>query len=149
MRVGELLRKTADPIEAILKETGGIKLFDGTVNFVKRETESGFTFVDIEIQGMHQYRGSTLELRAKNEVLVAYRDKKLVALAPDIITPVHFETGKCTTAEKIKKGDKLVVIGLSAPRKWITPRGLELWKDVLRRAGIIEAYVPIEQLAKA
>lgn len=79
-------------------------------------------------------------------MLVAYRDKKLVAMAPDIITPVHFETGKCITAEKIKTGDKLTVLGLPAPKKWRTHKGLKLWKDVLDRSKILEDYVPIEQL---
>jgi hypothetical protein len=90
-----------------------------------------------------------LKFKAKNEVLVAYRDGKLAAIAPDIITPVHPETGKCITAEKIEKDDKLTVLGLPAPQKWRTNQGLELWKDVIQRSNISEEYVPIEQLASA
>ena len=86
------------------------------------------------------------EFKAKNEVLVAYRDEKLTAIAPDIITPVHSETGKCITAEKIQNDDKLTVLGLPAPQKWRTSKGLELWKEVLQRSNISEDYVPIEQL---
>jgi DUF917 family protein len=59
---------------------------------------------------------------------------------------VHSEAGKCITAEKIEKGDKIVVLGLPAPEKWRTKKGLELWKDVLQRSNIFEAYVPIEKL---
>ena len=86
------------------------------------------------------------EFKAKNEVLVAYKDGKLAAIAPDIITPVHSETGKCITAEKIEKGNKLAVLGLPAPQKWRTSKGLELWSEVLQRSKIIEKYMPIEQL---
>lgn len=149
LQIGELLRKSESPIETLLEETGGLKLFEGTVIFVERKTEFGFTSIDIEIKGLRQYDGSTLELKVKNEVLVAYRDGSLVAVAPDIITPLHFKTGKCITAERIKEGDRLIVLGLSAPQKWKTNKGLELWKDVLERSGIMESYVAIEQLARA
>jgi len=78
--------------------------------------------------------------------LIGYKDEKLVAIAPDIVTPVHAETCKCVPAEKIKKGAKLVVIGIPAPKKWRSPKGLELWKDVLQRSNISEKYVELEKL---
>ena len=146
MEIGKLLRTTAEPIEAVLKETSGFKIFEGVVEHAERKTEVGFTFVDIKLVGTRESAGSTLELKTKNEVLVAYKDGKPAAIAPDIITPVHPETGKCITAEKIEKGDELVVLGLPAPQKWRTSKGLELWKDVLQRSNIFEEYVPIEKV---
>jgi hypothetical protein len=129
-----------------LKETGGFRIFAGVVEKTESKTEAGFTFVDARLAGTHEFVGSTFEFKAKNEVLVAYRDGKPAAVAPDIITPVNPETGKCITAEKIMKGDKLVVLGLPAPQKWRTSRGLELWKEVLQRSNVSEHYVPIEKL---
>jgi len=146
MQIGKLLRKTVDPVKAVLKETSGFKLFEGIVDYAEQETEGGFTFVNIRLRGKHEHAGGMFEFKAKNEVLVAYRDGKLAAIAPDIITPVHSETSKCITAEKIRKGDKLTVLGLPAPQKWRTSKGLELWRDVLQRSDILEEYVPIEQL---
>jgi len=146
IQIGKLLRRNVNPIEAVLKVTEGCKLFEGIVDRAERETKGGFTFVSIELRGTREYSGSVFEFRAKNETLVAYRDGKLDAIAPDIITPVHPEKGKCITAEKIRKGDKLVVLGLPAPKKWRTNKGLELWKDVLQRSNIPEEYVPIEKL---
>jgi DUF917 family protein len=146
MQIGKLLRKTVEPVKAVLKETGGFKLFEGIVNCAEQETEAGFTFVNIKLRGTHECAGSMFEFKAKNEVLVAYKDGKLVAIAPDIITPVHSETGKCITAEKIEKGNKLAVLGLPAPQKWRTSKGLELWREVLQRSKILEEYMPIEQL---
>jgi len=149
IQIGRLLRTAMNPLKALLEETHGFRLFDGFVDSVKQTTESGFTFTDITIQGIHRCKGSTMELKAKNEVLAAYQDGKLIALAPDIITPLNFETGRCVTAEKIEKDDKLAVLGISAPSKWRSSRGLGLWEDVLRRAGINDAYVPLEHLAKS
>jgi DUF917 family protein len=59
---------------------------------------------------------------------------------------VHPDTGKCITAEKIEKGNRLVVLGLPAPQKWRTSKGLELWKNTLQRSNIFEEYVPIEKV---
>lgn len=146
MRVGRILRLTTDPIDAVLKETEGFKLFEGILDFARQETKAGFTFVEARLHGNHEFAESTFEFKAKNEVLAAYRNGRLAAIAPDVITPVNAETCLCITAEKIKKGDKLVVLGLPAPRRWRTSEGLELWKDVLQRSEILENYVPIEHL---
>jgi len=146
MRIGMLLRKTVDPLNAVLKETHGFKLFEGVVSAFERETKAGFTWTTATLNGTHENEGSKFEFKAKNEVLISFKDGKLAAIAPDIITPVHPETCKCVTAEKIKKGDKLAMIGIPAPKKWRTPKGLELWKDVLQRSNITEKYVEIEKL---
>lgn len=146
MRIGMLLRKAVDPIGAVLKETSGFKLFEGIVDEVERKTKEGFTWTTATLSGVHENKGSKFAFKAKNEILVAHKDGKLSAVAPDIITPVHPETGKCITAEKIRKGDKLVMIGISAPEKWRTKKGLELWRDVLQRSNIKERYVAIEKL---
>lgn len=116
------------------------------VDSVERKTEAGFTFVNVKLHGTDEYSGNTFEFKAKNEVLVAYKNGKLAAIAPDIVTPVHRETGKCITAEKIEEGNKIAVLGLPAPEKWRTSKGLELWKDVLQRSNIRESYVPLEKL---
>lgn len=147
MRIGKILRTAVDPIVAVLKETKGFKLFEGLVKHVQHKTKAGFTFVDITLDGIHEYAKNSFQLKAKNEVLIAYKEGKLAAMAPDIITPVNPETGSCVTAEKIKTGDRLAILGLPAPAKWRTKKGLELWKDVLQRSAIKEKYVPIEKLA--
>lgn len=148
IRIGRLLRETVDPVKAVLTETGGFKLFEGAVESVERKTEAGFTFVDVSLRGAGPYAGRVFKFKAKNEVLAAYRDGRLAAVAPDIVTPVNPETGRCVTAEKIEEGDELAVLGLPAPPKWRSPKGLELWKGALERAGITEEYVPVEQLAQ-
>jgi len=147
IEIGVLLRKAVEPIEEIVRETGGFRLFDGRVSSVEKETKGGFTWITVSLEGFETYRGSSCVLKVKNETLAAYRDGKLVAIAPDIITPAHHKTGKCITAEKIRKDDKLAILGFRAPEKWRTTKGLELWKDVLRHSGIDENYVPIERLA--
>lgn len=146
IELGKLLREAENPLEALLRETGGFKLFEGMVSKIEKETKIGFTWITLWLQGINAYEGLRFEMKAKNEILVAYKNDKLAAIAPDIITPINPKTAKCITAEKIKKNDRLVILGLPAPQKWRTNKGLELWKDVLQRSGVKEKYVPIEQL---
>lgn len=146
MKVGKLLRTSKKPIKSVLEETGGFKLFGGIVDHVKRRTEAGFTFIKVKLKGTRGFNGEQFEFKAKNEILIAYMNGKISAVVPDIITPVDPETGKCITAEKIEKGDEIVVLGLPAPQKWRTAKGLELWRDVLQRSKIFEEYRPIETL---
>ncbi|MDH5780483.1 MAG: DUF917 domain-containing protein [Candidatus Bathyarchaeota archaeon] len=146
IRIGMLLRTSVDPIGAVLKETKGFMLFQGVVEKAERETKAGFTWTNVMLRGTDERQNPRFELRAKNEILVAYRDEKLAAMAPDIVTPVHPETGKCITAEKIKKSERTAILGFPAPNKWRTSKGLELWKDVLQRSDVDETYTPIEQL---
>ena len=122
-------------------------MFQGRVVQISKETIGGFTWISVSIRGENEFEGSTFNFKAKNEVLIAYRNGKLVAMAPDIITPVRSENGKCVTAERIREGDSIAVLGLKAPEKWRTDKGLRLWREVITRAGITEEYVPIEILA--
>lgn len=148
IRIGMLLRKAVDPLRAILRETNGFSLFEGVVTSVERETKQGFTWTKLKMDGTQDSVGSKLELKAKNEFLIAYKDGKLAAIAPDIITTVNPETCKCTPAEKIMEGNKLAVLGIPAPQKWRNPNGLELWREAIQKSGINESYVPIEQLVE-
>ena len=59
-----------------------------------------------------------------------------------------YETSKGIAAEKLKKDDKLVIIGIPAPEKWRTPKGLELWKETLKHSDVNEKYAEIEKLNK-
>ncbi len=144
IKIGSILRKSPNPIAEVLKKTDGFKLFEGIVDSVDQRTEAGFTFVDVKLQGLSEYIKSIFNFKTKNEILVAYRDDKLIGIAPDIITAVDPETGTCLPAETIEHGDRLIVLGLPAPPKWRTERGQELWNEVLHRSGIHADYLPIE-----
>jgi len=148
IKIGELLRTSENPLETVLAETGGYKLFVGRVVKVSRKTAGGFTWTDIYMRGKGEFEGSTFIFRAKNEVLVAYHNGKLAGMAPDIIAPLNPKSGKCVTAERLREGEELVIIGIKAPEKWRAEKGLELWSEVLQRTGIIEDYIPIENLAE-
>jgi DUF917 family protein len=148
IRIGMLLRKAIDPLSALLKETEGFQLFEGIVKDAERQTKEGFTWTTLRLTRINGKKESKLELKAKNEFLAAHKNGKVVAIAPDIITVINRETCKCVPAEKIKRGDRITVLGIPAPEKWRSPMGLELWREVLQRSGIDQKYMPIEKLVK-
>lgn len=76
IRIGMLLRKAVDPLNVVLKETHGFKLFEGVVNAVESETKAGFTWTTATLNGIHENEGAKFEFKAKNEVLIGYRDEK-------------------------------------------------------------------------
>jgi len=147
IRIGMLLRKAVDPLKAVLNETRGFRLFEGVVDTVERETKEGFTWTTGKVKGTQDSEGSELELKAKNEFLIAYKNGKAAAIAPDIITAVDPASYKCVSAEKITEGHKLIVLGLPAPAKWKSPKGLDLWREVMEESGVHEKYVPVEKLS--
>lgn len=148
MRMGMLLRKAVDPVRAILTETNGSALFEGVVSNLERETRGGFTWTTLTMEGLRDSAGSMLQLKARNEFFAAFKNGKLVAAAPDIITAVSSETGKSVPAEKITEDSRLTVLVIPAPKQWRSRRGFELWREVMQLSGIHEDYVPIEKSVK-
>lgn len=148
IRMGMLLRKAVDPLRAILRENSGFSLFEGVVTDLKNETKDAFTWTTLEMTGTHSHEGSELKMKSKNGFLIAYKDRKPVAMAPDIITVVNSETCKTVPAENTVEGNKLVILGIPAPPQWRTRQGLHVWEEVMRRSDINEQYMPIEKLAK-
>jgi len=134
-------------LKAVLAETSGFLLFEGVTQSIEHETKEGFTWTTLKLTGGKDGEGSGLELKAKNEFLIALRNGKPIAVAPDIITAVRPENCTCIPAEKIVESSRLVVLGIPAPRKWRSPKGLELWREMMQRSGINEKYVPVERLA--
>ena len=90
---GKALREArasgADPMAALLRASGGMKLFRGTVAKADMKGDRGFTWWDVEIAGTHEYQGHTYKLFLKNENIVAWLDGKPDATAPDIIAFVR------------------------------------------------------------
>ena len=68
--------------------------------------------------------GSAFEVHYQNENTVAYRDGKVVAVVPDIIAILDRETAEPVTAERVKYGQRVKVVGLTVPGVMTTPEAL-------------------------
>ena len=115
-RVGQAIRTARengkDPIEAILAETGGWRLFEGTVENKDWEDLDGYMYGTISICGSGKDAGHQLEVWFKNENHVTWLDGKPWICSPDLVSIVHRSSGEGSTNTSIDKGDEVAVLGM-------------------------------------
>lgn len=135
-----------DPIKEVLKVTNGFELFHGKVSDIDRKMETGFTRGLAMFEGIHAYRGETLEVRFQNEHLIAKKGQELLCVTPDLIAVLDAETALPITTEAIKYGARCVVIGMPCNPKWRTEKGIATVGP--KYFGYDVDYVPVEELMK-
>lgn len=138
-----------DPFEALfaaLRATGVYDhadiLFDGKIADLERETRAGFSVGRIVIEGLHGE--GEMELLFQNENLLARRNGRVCAMVPDIITVMDRETADTITTERLKYGQRVKIVGASAPAILRERRALDFVGP--EAFGFDDPYRPIEQL---
>ncbi len=151
--IGRLLRvareQMGDPFEALLTylpTTDYYKhcrsLFDGRIVDLRREIAQGFTVGTVEIENTAQAR---ISIQFRNEYLVARQDGKPVAIVPDLIAILDSETATPITAETLKYGQRVRVIGISAPPILRSEAALRVVGP--QAFGFADPFRPIEEMA--
>lgn len=121
----------------------GYEIFQGWISKVNKNPEkTGFLEGNLTIQGWGNYENKTMEINFKNEYLLATSDGKLKATTPDIITLLADH--RPITTDQIAENQVVTVIVLPSPKKWRTPKGLQLVGP--RYFGFGFDYLPIEKL---
>ncbi len=133
-----------DPVGAVIALTGAARLLDGKVADIERRFEGGFIRGTATIEGTRGDSGKTLGIEIQNEFLVAKVDGHVRATAPDIITLLDEQTGEAIHTERLKYGQRVVVIAIPCPPIWRTPIGLQTAGPAA--FGFDLPYVPVEQL---
>jgi DUF917 family protein len=138
-----------DPVAALVKVSGGMKLFRGTVAMADMRGDRGFTWWDVELKGTNEYEGHTYTLFLKNENNVAWLDGKPDATAPDIIANLDPKTGDTLFGQGLgayPMGADVVMVGIPNSPMWRTPKGL----DVLgpRHFGFDIDYRSLDELQR-
>mgnify|MGYP001138008892 CR=1 FL=1 len=115
-RVGQAIRAARenglDPVDAILAETGGWRLFEGTVEKKDWEDLDGYMYGTISIKGSGKHAGQKLEVWFKNENHVTWLDGKPWVCSPDLISIVNRDSGEGRTNTMIDKGEEVAVLGM-------------------------------------
>lgn len=124
--VMEARRRHADPIQAILDQCGGLRLFTGKVIDVERRTTEGFLRGRARLDGLGDDRGTTFTLDFQNEFSVGYRDGEPVVMTPDLICVIDSDAGDGIGTDALRFGQRVTVLALPAPPVFLCPRGLEL-----------------------
>jgi DUF917 family protein len=147
--VREAVEGGRDPIDALVRVSGGFKLFQGTVTKAEGQGERGFTWWDVELSGTGPFAGHTYKIFVKNENIVTWLDGKPDAMSPDFIANLDPATGDAivgATLGAYPAGAEVAMVGMPASPLWRTPKGIEVFGP--RHFGFDFDYVPIEQIQK-
>lgn len=136
--------KGEDPIKAVLEASNGYLLFRGTVKSKDWEDRGGYMYGETLIQGEDGFAGNELKIWFKNENLMAWKDGKAIAMAPDLISVLNAETGRGITNTSLKKGQEVVVLGMKGPEIWRTEKARKFLSP--QYFGFDEEWIPIEKL---
>jgi len=123
--VREAQRRHDDPVAAILAIVPGKRLYKGKVIDVARRATEGFLRGIVRFDGLDDWRGAAMEIDFQNEWIVAWLDKKPIAMSPDLICVLDSVSGEAVGSETIRYGQRVTVIALPPPSVFLSPRGLD------------------------
>ncbi len=132
----------ADPVEEVIRQLNGYKVFFGKVVDVLRRTTEGFSRGEAILDGFGSYTGRGMQIDFQNEFLIAHRDGEVVVSTPDLICLLEAETGEPVTAERMRYGQRVVVIGAPCFHRWRSSEGLKIVGP--RYFGYDCDFVPVE-----
>jgi DUF917 family protein len=148
IRIGEAVTDvTGSPVAALIAEIGAFQLVTGKVSDVDRRVTSGFVRGSVVVEGLGEDAGRLIRLELQNENLVALERGRILASVPDLISVLDSETADAIPTERIRYGQRVVVIAFPCDPVWRTDRGVAATGP--RAFGYDFNYVPVEELAGA
>ncbi|HXQ21774.1 MAG TPA: DUF917 domain-containing protein [Candidatus Acidoferrales bacterium] len=115
-----------DPVEAILRVSGGRLLMRGKIADVERRFRGGHDWGAVQIEGLDEDRSRRGEIAFKNEYLILRIDGQVALTVPDLITVVETATGTPITTEVIRPGLRISVLGLPSTPLYHTLEALRV-----------------------
>ena len=148
--IGDARDKGTDPLEGIVEYFKNSfdkrfckLLFQGKVTDLLRETTDGWARGEVKITSLSDPNDSIL-VKLQNEFLIALKDGKPLAMVPDLICLVDLENAEPITAEDVKYGQRVNVIGVSVPPNMRTKAALDTFGPVPFK--VFDKYIPIEDI---
>jgi hypothetical protein len=147
-KIGQAIRdEREEAVAAVLAATDGFLLFKGVAAAnCKYEDKEGFTFGEMSLRGTDRDRGARYRIWFKNENIISWRNGKVDVTAPDLICLLDLDARAPILNPWLRKGQRVAVFGLAAPKIWRTARGIEAFGP--RYFGFKTSFVPIERRHK-
>ncbi len=150
IEIGRALREAEgcrqDPVQAVIRASGGTELFRGTVKKFEWEDRDGFLWGTVTVGGEDRYEGSELKVWLKNENLLSWLDGKPYVLTPDLICILDARTGRPITNSTLKEGRAIVVFGIPCHPFWRRGEAIDLVSP--KHFGFDIPYTPMEEVLK-
>jgi DUF917 family protein len=133
-------------VDGVLAVTGGFRLIGGKVTEVERRTTGGFARGEVVVAGTGDDRGREVRLHVQNENLRATDGDRPLAMVPDLITILDEVTGSAIPTERVRFGQRVVVVAIPCDRVWRTDAGLAVAGP--QAFGFPDLYRPVEELVR-
>ncbi len=118
-------------------------LFDGKIVDVTHETRDGWHWGTVQLKPIDNGPDEFM-LEVQNEYIIATLNGETKTVVPDLICVLDRESGEPMTAEMLRYGLRVKVIGYSAAPVMRKPEGLKVWGP--RCFGLQEDFRPVEAL---
>lgn len=125
--IGSIIEKNGfKAYEILVKELNGKHLFKGRVRDVERRMEGGYNKGIVKLEGVDDFANREAKVDFQNEFLVATEGDNVLATTPDLICMFDANTGSPVTAETIKYGLAVNVLGLPCDPIWQSEKAIEM-----------------------
>jgi len=116
-------------------------LYSGRVTDLIRETRDGWAIGKVVISGRDD---ENLEIEFQNEFLAARQGNQLRAIVPDLICILDSEMAQPITTERLRYGQRVSVMAVSAPPIMRTNEALAVFGPA--GFGMESTFIPLEEL---
>ena len=125
--IGNIIEKHSfNAYQLLVKELNGKHLFQGRVRDVERRSEGGWNRGIVKLEGIGEFVNRDAKIDFQNEFLVAMEGDTILATTPDLICVFDANTGAPVTAETIKYGLAVNVLGLPCDPIWRSEKALDI-----------------------
>ncbi len=125
--IGNIIEKHSfNAYQLLVKELNGKHLFQGRVRDVERRSEGGWNRGIVKLEGTGEFVNRDAKIDFQNEFLVATEGDAILATTPDLICVFDANTGAPVTAETIKYGLAVNVLGLPCDPIWRSEKALDI-----------------------
>jgi len=125
--IGNIIEKHSfNAYQLLVKELNGKHLFQGRVRDVERRSEGGWNRGIVKLEGIGEFVNRDAKIDFQNEFLVAMEGDKVLATTPDLICMFDANTGAPVTAETIKYGLAVNILGLPCDPIWQSKEAIEM-----------------------
>ncbi len=138
--------KNEDPVQAVIRASGGTEFFRGVVEAFEWEDRGGFLWGTILVKGEGKYEGHRLKVWVKNENLLSWFDERPYVVTPDLICILEDGTARPITNSAMKKGRRIVVFGIPCDPFWRKREAIDLVSP--RHFGFDIPYTPMEEIVQ-
>ncbi|MFK7843191.1 MAG: DUF917 domain-containing protein [Sphingorhabdus sp.] len=118
------------------------EIFTGKISGLERSTEGGWVLGSCTVAALNGR--SEAKIAFQNENLTVHVDGVLRAVVPDLITIIDSESGHAIPTERLSYGQRVSVIGCSAPPQIKSEKALEIMGP--QAFKLEEQYTPIHSI---